>query len=132
MGNIMSGEFEHSLSTDGQEDHRLIHKRFIEEAYIAGKNLGYNLGYSHGFESGYDKGYAEGSSLGYNNGFLAGIKSEEEANAKLETHKNILINLIKLLENEQAAIILIGPLAKEIKASLETMKFCSDSENRSK
>lgn len=132
MGNNMSGEFEHSLSTDGQENHRLVQKRFIEEAYLAGKNLGYNLGYSQGFESGYDKGYAEGSNLGYNNGFIAGLKGEDETDAKLEARKNVLINLIKLLDSEQAAIVFIGPLAKDTKALLETLKFYSDSVSRSK
>lgn len=125
MGNNISGSFEKSCVPGCRESHRLGKKKLTEEAYLAGKNLGYNLGYNQGFESGYDKGYAEGSNLGYNNGFVAALRREGEDTPRANNVPEIQIleTLAKLVTCGQARILLIGPSAKEAEALLKTLNI---------
>jgi flagellar biosynthesis/type III secretory pathway protein FliH len=76
MGNNTC-DFEKVFACGSQQGLRAGKKNLAEEAYQAGKCLGYNLGYNLGFELGYEKGYTEGSNLGYNNGFVAALRNEE-------------------------------------------------------
>lgn len=125
MGNNISGGYEKSLIRGCQESRRLDRKRLTEEAYLAGKNLGYNLGYNQGFESGYDKGYAEGSNLGYNNGFVAALRREGEDAPRAHRASEIqaLETLKKLITCGQASILLTGSSAKEAEALLKTLNI---------
>jgi flagellar biosynthesis/type III secretory pathway protein FliH len=118
MENNISGGSEKSFALGSQENHRLGKKILTEEAYLAGKNLGYNLGYNQGFESGYEKGYAEGSNLGYNNGFVAALRGEgEDAPQTFRvSEEQALEALLKLVTGGQAGILLTGPSAKEAEA----------------
>jgi len=117
MGNNISGGSEKSLVRGCQDNHRLGKKKLTEEAYLAGKNLGYNLGYTQGFESGYDKGYAEGSNLGYNNGFVAALQPVRIPEIQ------ILEALMKLVTGGQAGIFLTGPSAREAEALLRDLEI---------
>lgn len=125
MGNNISGGSEKGFACICQENHRLGKKKLTEEAYLAGKNLGYNLGYNQGFEFGYDKGYAEGSNLGYNNGFVAALRGEGED--AFHTHRTsemqVLDTLMKLVTGGQARILLTGPSAREAEALFKDLNI---------
>lgn len=125
MGNNISGGSEKSFALECRENHRLGKKKLTEEAYLAGKNLGYNLGYNQGFECGYEKGYAEGSNLGYNNGFVAALRGEgEDALQPLRiSGKQVLETLMELIARGQAKILLAGPCAKEAETLLRTVNI---------
>ncbi len=124
MSNNISGGFEKSFARGCQENHRLG-KKLTEEAYLAGKNLGYNLGYSQGFESGYDKGYAEGSNLGYNNGFVAALRGDGED--ALQTDRTpeiqVLETIGKLITGGQARVFLTGPSARDAETLLKLLNI---------
>jgi flagellar biosynthesis/type III secretory pathway protein FliH len=125
MGNNISGGSEKSFARECQENHRLGKKKLTEEAYLAGKNLGYNLGYNQGFESGYDKGYAEGSNLGYNNGFVTALRGEgEDALQPARIPEiQVLEALMKLITGGQARIFLTGPSARDAEALLRGLNI---------
>jgi flagellar biosynthesis/type III secretory pathway protein FliH len=116
MGKNISGGSEKSFARGCQETHRLGKRKLTEEeAYLAGKNLGYNLGYNEGFESGYEKGYAEGSNLGYNNGFVAALRGEGDGALPADRIPELraLDALRKMITGGQAGIYLTGPSATD-------------------
>lgn len=125
MGKNISECSEKGLALGCQENHRFSKKKLTEEAYLAGKNLGYNLGYSQGFELGYDKGYVEGSNLGYNNGFVAALRGEgDDAPQVVKTPEiQVFETLKKLVSDGQTRIILTGPSAKDAEVLLRLLNI---------
>jgi hypothetical protein len=123
MGENFSGDFEKGYAY-GTRRPQSDKKKTEEEAYRAGKNMGYHLGYNLGFESGYEKGYSEGSILGYNNGFLAALGLGEgsfSTNKKLEDC--VCQTLQKLIAHGQAGLILTGCAAREAGELLKLIKI---------
>ena len=123
MGENISGDFDKNYAC-GTRERRPDKKKTEEEAYRAGKNMGYHLGYNLGFESGYEKGYSEGSTLGYNNGFLTALGLGEESfnpNKKLESC--VCQTLQKLIVQGQARVVLTGCAAREAGELLKLIKI---------
>lgn len=123
MGENFSGGFEKSYAC-GTRELRSANKKTEEEAYRAGKNMGYHLGYNLGFESGYEKGYSEGSTLGYNNGFLAALGlGEGSLNTGMKLEDCVYQTLQKLIAQGQAKVILAGSAAREAEELLKLIKI---------
>ncbi len=119
--NIISGDLEKGFA-HGPKELWVDKKKKEEEAYRAGRNLGYHPGYGLGFESGYEKGYAEGSTLGYNNGFLTALGLGEgccPADPGEVTETHICQALQKLIARGQAHLFLSGCAARGAEALLK-------------
>lgn len=112
MGNNTC-DFEKGFACGSQQGLRAGNKNLAEEAYQAGKCLGYNLGYNLGFESGYEKGYIEGSNLGYNNGFVAALRNEESGGASSRPKVPEIQVLQKLIADGKVKVLLAGCGARD-------------------
>jgi len=125
MSKKVSGGSENRISYECWETHRFGKMKLAEEAYLAGKNLGYNLGYNQGFESGYERGFAEGSNLGYNNGFVAALRGEGDGVLPSgETPEaQVLESLRKLIRDGHVAIYLTGSSAKDAEELLKRLNI---------
>lgn len=121
MGKVMSGECEKD-SACGPGKGRLPERKTVEEeAYFAGRNIGYHLGYNHGFESGFDKGYAEGSTFGYNNGFLAALRLGENGNPSSKAKD--FVSLQHLIAEGMVKIFLAGYAAGEAEKLFKNLEL---------
>ena len=114
MGNNTC-DCEKGCACGSQRGLRAGKRSLTEEAYQAGKCLGYNLGYNLGFESGYEKGYIEGSNLGYNNGFVAALRNEESGEASPRPEVPEIQALQKLIAEGKVKVLLAGCGARDAK-----------------
>lgn len=122
MGGNFSGDIEKGYAR-GTRERLSGKKKTDEEAYRAGKNMGYHLGYNLGFESGYEKGYSEGSILGYNNGFLAALGLGEGFSPNKKLEDCVCQTLQKLIAHGKARVILTGCAAREAEELLKLIKI---------
>ncbi len=128
MGNNTS-DTEKGRARGPHQGLRTRSKNLTEEAYHAGKCLGYNLGYNLGFESGYEKGYTEGSNLGYNNGFVAALRAEEGGPSSRVKAPEIQV-LQKLIAAGQVKVFLTGCGAKDAEVLFRLLNIESRSVNQ--
>ena len=124
MGNNISGDSEKGFACGPYQGRRVERKTTEEDAYLAGRNLGYHLGFNHGYESGFEKGYAEGSTFGYNNGFLTALRLGEGGDSPVSANiskTKVFQTLQELITGGMLRIFLAGHAAVEAEELFRTL-----------